>query len=282
MSNLLNNTEIHVRVRCPRETAVEFQTGSADATVRGQVTSAHAKTGSGDMSFGEVVGELIVNAASGDVSAGDIGGDCTVKTASGDVRIHRVGGDFIGNLVSGDLHVAETQGDVNVSTVSGDQWIGSIAGSEVRLQAVSGDIRVGVRPGLRLWIDANSVSGDMSSELDAADGPPVDDGPGPAAREDRQRRRPHRTRRPDLADHGACCRRHPAFRNLWIGQTISVFGDQITMIALPLVAIVHARLGRARGRGPRRRRLAAAPCPLARRRGVDRPPCEQAPRARRG
>jgi MFS family permease len=33
-------------------------------------------------------------------------------------------------------------------------------------------------------------------------------------------------------------RRHPAFRNLWLGQTISVFGDQITMIALPLVAIV--------------------------------------------
>ena len=33
-------------------------------------------------------------------------------------------------------------------------------------------------------------------------------------------------------------RRHPAFRNLWLGQTISVFGDQVTMIALPLVAIV--------------------------------------------
>jgi MFS family permease len=33
-------------------------------------------------------------------------------------------------------------------------------------------------------------------------------------------------------------RRHPAFRNLWLGQTVSVFGDQITMIALPLVAIV--------------------------------------------
>ena len=36
----------------------------------------------------------------------------------------------------------------------------------------------------------------------------------------------------------ALLRRHPAFRNLWFGQTISVFGDQITMLALPLVAIV--------------------------------------------
>jgi MFS family permease len=38
-------------------------------------------------------------------------------------------------------------------------------------------------------------------------------------------------------------RRHPAFRNLWIGQTISVFGDQITMIALPLVAVLTLDAG---------------------------------------
>jgi MFS family permease len=38
-------------------------------------------------------------------------------------------------------------------------------------------------------------------------------------------------------------RRHPAFRNLWFGQTISVFGDQITMIALPLVAVLTLDAG---------------------------------------
>jgi MFS family permease len=38
-------------------------------------------------------------------------------------------------------------------------------------------------------------------------------------------------------------RRHPAFRNLWIGQTISVFGDQITMIALPLAAVLTLDAG---------------------------------------
>ena len=30
--------------------------------------------------------------------------------------------------------------------------------------------------------------------------------------------------------------RHPDFLKLWIGQTISVFGSQITILALPLVA----------------------------------------------
>jgi len=28
----------------------------------------------------------------------------------------------------------------------------------------------------------------------------------------------------------------PDFRRLWLGQTISVFGDQITQLGLPLVA----------------------------------------------
>jgi hypothetical protein len=149
VQSLFNNAEFGVKVRCPNDTAVELQTGSADGVVRGQVASAHAKTGSGDMSFG--------------------------KTASGDVRVHRVGGDFVANLVSGDLHLSEAEGPVNVSTVSGDQWIGSIA-RDVRLSSVSGDVHVGVISGLRLWIDATSVSGDMSSELEAAE-PPTADGP---------------------------------------------------------------------------------------------------------
>src|SRR5581483_7229275 len=30
--------------------------------------------------------------------------------------------------------------------------------------------------------------------------------------------------------------RHPDFRKLWIGQTISLFGSQVTLLALPLTA----------------------------------------------
>jgi MFS family permease len=38
-------------------------------------------------------------------------------------------------------------------------------------------------------------------------------------------------------------RRHAAFRNLWIGQTISVFGDQVSLLALPLVAVLTLDAG---------------------------------------
>src|SRR4051794_41420672 len=29
-----------------------------------------------------------------------------------------------------------------------------------------------------------------------------------------------------------------AFRNLWLGQTISVFGDQVTLLAVPIIAVL--------------------------------------------
>ena len=42
----------------------------------------------------------------------------------------------------------------------------------MRLHSVSGDVEVGVRTGLRVWIDATSVSGALNSELASEeDGP---------------------------------------------------------------------------------------------------------------
>jgi MFS family permease len=32
--------------------------------------------------------------------------------------------------------------------------------------------------------------------------------------------------------------KRPAFRDLWLGQTISVFGDQVTLLAVPLIAVL--------------------------------------------
>ena len=37
----------------------------------------------------------------------------------------------------------------------------------------------------------------------------------------------------------ALLRAHPAFRRFWLGQTVSLLGDQVTLIALPLVAVLE-------------------------------------------
>jgi hypothetical protein len=47
----------------------------------------------------------------------------------------------------------------------------------VELKAISGDVIVGVRSGSRVYVDANTVSGSTSSELELSDSPV----PAPAA-----------------------------------------------------------------------------------------------------
>jgi hypothetical protein len=49
------------------------------------------------------------------------------------------------------------------------------ASGSLRLVTVSGDATVGVAPGLRIWLDVQTVSGRMRSELDD-DGPVTDGG----------------------------------------------------------------------------------------------------------
>ena len=48
---------------------------------------------------------------------------------------------------------------------------------DVELASASGDIRVGIKQGSRLWVDARSMSGDVTSELEVGDEEPGEDGP---------------------------------------------------------------------------------------------------------
>jgi hypothetical protein len=49
----------------------------------------------------------------------------------------------------------------------------------IDLNAISGDIRVGVRRGSRVFVDCNSISGDMTSELELSDAPSEGGADGP-------------------------------------------------------------------------------------------------------
>jgi DUF4097 and DUF4098 domain-containing protein YvlB len=169
------SASISVRVACPESARLEVSTASADVRTTGRLGAIDAKTASGDLGFDVIDGELRIATASGDVSVAEVGGSATVKSASGDVDIRLARGSLSINLASGDVRVGQALAGVSLGSASGDLEIGSVETGEIRLQSVSGDVRVGVREGLRVWIDASSVSGDISSELAAEDGPPLDD-----------------------------------------------------------------------------------------------------------
>ena len=66
---------------------------------------------------------------------------------------------------------------LEIGTVSGDASVRAAGPGEVAVKAVSGDVDVAVRRGLRVRLDVNSVSGTIGSELDVSDTPPQSGGP---------------------------------------------------------------------------------------------------------
>jgi DUF4097 and DUF4098 domain-containing protein YvlB len=178
-SRFLRNRSLRLEVQAPDKAEVRIRTGSADTRARGTFGDVAVESGSGDISFDDVLGDAVVKTASGDVELQEVKGDAVVSTAAGDIEIEEVGGDARIRTASGDVRVGEANSDVSVQTASGDVQLDAVIQGEVNLQSASGDIVVGIRRGSRLAIDARSLSGDTSSELELDDVPIQDDDEGP-------------------------------------------------------------------------------------------------------
>ncbi len=161
--------ELLVAIRCPEGTDLELSTQSADLDARGPLGAVAARSASGDAALADTA-ELSFTTASGDLVAGAVSGSLTTKSASGDVDVRAVTGTSTVNTVSGDVRLGESHALAVVNTVSGDVDLYATAGG-ARVSCVSGDVHVATSPGLALWIDAQSVSGSVTSDLDVGDAP---------------------------------------------------------------------------------------------------------------
>jgi DUF4097 and DUF4098 domain-containing protein YvlB len=123
------------------------------------------------VNVGDVAGEARVKTASGDVALDEVGGRAQVNSASGDVSVQRAGGDATVQLVSGDVWIRDAAASVHANTVSGDQRLEAVVAGVVESHSVSGDVWIGVRRGSRVYVDANTISGSTSSELELSDAP---------------------------------------------------------------------------------------------------------------
>jgi len=140
--------KLNVHATVPHASRAALNTASADMRLRGRFAGLQTKSASGD---------LVVDCL--------VEGDATVKTVSGDARLPDIGGSLQMQSVSGDLRVQTVGGSLTAKSVSGDVRAESLREGEATMQSVSGDIHLGVAEGTNVDVDANSVSGDLSSDV---------------------------------------------------------------------------------------------------------------------
>jgi hypothetical protein len=164
--------EVEVRVQAPAGSRLKTSLASANLVGQGSFGSIEAHLASGDLSVDEVTGGAKVRSASGDVRITSVGGELSFHSASGDAEVGRVDGSATARTASGDVRLGVASSSVTVDTASGDVRLGPVSSGRVSMRSASGDIEVCIARGARAYVDAKSMSGDVSSELDVEDAAP--------------------------------------------------------------------------------------------------------------
>lgn len=148
LGSLFQSDSVRLSVWIPHRSSVVVATASADARLDGAFYELDYKSASGDLEL-----------------TGECSGDARIKTASGDVRLPHVGGRVNAQSVSGDIEADSVGGSLVARSVSGDVLIRSIRDGDVRVNSVSGDVALGIAGGTSVDVDANSTTGDVSSDV---------------------------------------------------------------------------------------------------------------------
>jgi DUF4097 and DUF4098 domain-containing protein YvlB len=160
---------LDITIKAPAGSSCAAKTVSADLSCVGEISGVSLQTASGDLTASSV-GDVAVRSASGDVLLSRAAGTLSIHTASGDVRATQADGDVRITSASGDVTIGYCAGPVSVHTASGDVKLAAVTEGRIELASSSGDIAVAVVPGIGVYLDLASNSGDIRSELDASDG----------------------------------------------------------------------------------------------------------------
>jgi hypothetical protein len=164
--------DFECRISCPPGSGLELSGGSTDVRADGELGEVSIRTASGDVRLESVLRELQIKTASGDIDVASAAQQASLVTVSGDLMLGQAEGALTARSVSGDVTVGSSAGVLGISTTSGDVDVKAVSAGDVRVQTVSGDVRLGIARGTRTWVDAASVSGRLESELGLQDQEP--------------------------------------------------------------------------------------------------------------
>jgi DUF4097 and DUF4098 domain-containing protein YvlB len=186
---LFSRSSLEVHVRVPQQALADVSTSDGDVRLDGSYREVRTATASGDVEIGRVSGLASIDTASGDVAVESVGGRATIRTASADVLCGHVGGGADIKTASGDVRIESATDTVAVTSGSGDIELGGSDSCKLRsasgdlrvggirqgladLKTASGDIAVAVVRGAVVAVDAESTTGDLTSDIELSGNEP--------------------------------------------------------------------------------------------------------------
>jgi hypothetical protein len=166
---------LDITLSVPPGAAIDGSGGAADLDAHGTLAALSFQSGAGDLRFDDVSGDVQLACAAGDIEGRSVGGHFGFKGASGDIELGSVSNGITVRSASGDISVGRLDGASMITVGSGDIELRQVGPGSVDAKAISGDMHVGVREGLGVWLDVSSRSGDVRSSLEAS--PRGDTGP---------------------------------------------------------------------------------------------------------
>ncbi|MGY1744001.1 DUF4097 family beta strand repeat-containing protein [Blastococcus sp. SYSU D00695] len=165
-----NGAQVTVDVDLPAGSTVEVQTGAGSVTCTGRLAAADLRSKHGELRLQHAT-TLRARTSSGAISADTVDGDAELSTSFGDVRVGEAGGQAQLDTDFGDIRVDRTLGTVGARTRYGQVRVGEAVRGALTLETAFGGIEAGVRRGTAAWLDLDSRSGRVRTELDEATGP---------------------------------------------------------------------------------------------------------------
>ncbi|MGH3942418.1 MAG: DUF4097 family beta strand repeat-containing protein [Pseudonocardiaceae bacterium] len=172
----LRTVPLTIQVTAPAGSSIIARSGSADIAVDGVADRFDASTGSGQVRAQRCTGAMDISTSSGHVGLGSALSGLRVRTGSGGVDVVSLEGAGSASTVqtgSGDVRIGAVEHDVSARTGSGDLTVVDASAGNIQLATGSGQLRVGIHPGVRAEVDVSSGSGRVRSDLTVG-GPPVE------------------------------------------------------------------------------------------------------------
>lgn len=172
----LRTVPLIIQVSAPSGSSITARSGPADIAVTGVAAGLDVATGSGEVRAQRCTGAAEVRTSSGDVQLGIVAGRLRVRTGSGQVDVTSLEGTkgAAGTVQtgSGDVRLGAVKHDVSARTGSGDLTVVDASAGGLELTTGSGQLRVGIHPGVLAELDVSSGSGRALSDLPVG-GPPT-------------------------------------------------------------------------------------------------------------